>query len=126
MAAASSTSALAGLSGTQATITALAATALDDIFSGAKTLQHFQVDCTSNSGENVYFKAYDQASPTVGTTAPDIVLKGFKGVTKTYSIMPTGTAFDTNSAVSVACVQEAGQAGTTAPSGTIDVKVLTA
>ena len=124
MAAASSTSALSGLSGTQATITALAATSLNDIFSGAKTVQQIEVDFTANSAENGYVKMWDSASPTVGTTAPDFCFKGFKGAVKTYSIMPRPTPFDTGH--SVACVQEAGQAGTTAPSGTVNVKVLTA
>ena len=113
-----------GLADNQLTIKDLGATSKDDMFGGSgKVIRQIQVDCTANSGEDVYVKLYDAASATVGTTAPGIVVKGFKGVVRTYDIFPSGSEFVTG--VTAACVQEKGQAGTTAPSGTVDVVILT-
>lgn len=105
-------------------VTSLDATPANDINpgDGAARVYEVVIDATSNSGEHVYVKFYDNASPTVGTTDAHMVLKGYKGTKKTY-VFPKGKAFAT--ACSVAAVQEkGGGAGTTSPSGTVDVTVI--
>ncbi len=96
------------------------ATPEDAFTGGAKTV--YMVDINNPSAEKVYAKLYDAATATVGTTAVDCLLPCAAGSAIAYSI-PDGLNFATN--VSMACVQEAGDGGTTAPSSTVTVKVLT-
>ena len=96
------------------------ATKEDDIGSGAKTV--YMVDINNPSAEKVYFKGYDNASPTVGATAVDLLLPCAAGARRQYTFTK-GLNFAT--ALSTACVQEAGDAGTTSPSSAVTTKVLT-
>lgn len=96
------------------------ATAEDDIGGGAKTV--YMVDINNPSAEKVYFKGYDDASPTVGNTAVDLLLPCAAGARRQYCF-PKGLNFSTG--LSTACVQESGDGGTTAPSSSVTVKVLT-
>lgn len=96
------------------------ATASDAITGGAKTV--YLVDISNPSAEKVYAKLYNNASPTVGTTAVDGLFPCEAGSTIAY-VFPDGLNYATN--VSIACVQEAGDGGTTNPSSTVVVKILT-
>ena len=95
-------------------------TASDAITGGAKTV--YVVDINNTSAEKVYTKLYNNAAPSVGSTAVDGLFPCAAGSTIAYAI-PDGLNYDTN--VSVACVQEAGDAGTTGPSSVVTVKLLT-
>ena len=87
------------------------------------TIYGAKIDCSANTGEKVYVKFYNSASPTVGTTAARMVLSCPAGSTRNYMFPRSLGSFDT--AVVVAAVREAGGgAGATAPSGTVAVKVL--
>lgn len=92
----------------------------NDLNDGAGDLYVVKIDCTDNTGEDVYVCFYDHATPTVGTTDPELCLKGIAGTVKHY-IFHDRLYFGT--AVSVACVQEKGGGGATAPSGTVAVTI---
>jgi hypothetical protein len=99
----------------------LANASVNSIFGGVGKVYIVKIDATSNTGQDVYVKGYDSAAPTVGSEAADLVLIGKRGVVTEYTF-PRGIAFATD--ISMACVQEAGGlAGTTSPSGTVDVEV---
>lgn len=79
-----------------------------------------QIDCTSNTAEDVYLCFYDQSgAPSFGDD-PDMCLWGKKAVATEY-LFPRGSwSFAT--AMTIVCVQEAsGGTAFTAPSGTVTV-----
>ena len=87
------------------------------------------IDCTANTGEDVYVRFYNHVAPTVGTTTANMVLKGYKGTVKTYTFRRYMTEAEEadiwNAAISAACVTEAGGgAGATGPSGTVNVTLI--
>lgn len=100
--------------------TALAATA-QEVAGGAVNVHQVEVDCSSNTGEDVYVAFYNSTTPTVGTTEPRMLLKGVAGERKTYSFRRPLTAFAT--ALYAAAVREKGAKGTTPPSGSVKVTV---
>ena len=93
------------------------ATSENDVNSGAATLYGIKADNSANSAAS-FVKLYNNAAPTVGTTAPDIILK-VKGSKIRRVLFPKGIAFGT--ALSYACVTTGGTGGTSNP--TSDVKV---
>lgn len=110
----------AGVATSGRKFTTLNATSVDDAGGATNTtIFSIEIDATANTGEDVYFKLYDNAAPTVGTTAPNMVLKQLAGTKKTW-VCKRGQVFTD---VSVACVQEPGQGGTTSPSGVVDVDI---
>lgn len=91
------------------TDTNLTATADQNIRSGATTLYQVKIDNSANSSI-VYLQLFDNASPTVGTTAPNMVLPCPASTSKTYVIdLSNGYPFVT--ALSLAC--------TTLPTGAV-------
>lgn len=96
------------------------ATPENNVGSGGKTVK--MVDINNPSAEKVYFKGYNNASPTVGNTAVDLLLPCVAGARRQYTF-PKGLNFAT--ALSFACVQNPGDGGTTVPSSAVTVKVLT-
>jgi hypothetical protein len=99
----------------------LSNTPQNDIHEAGAQVYGVDIDCLQNPGEDVYVKFYDNAAPTVGTTDAEMVLRGKSGVVTPY-VFPIGIPFVT--ALSVACVKEAGGgAGTTGPSGTVNVTI---
>lgn len=103
------------------------ATADTDITGGGNlVVTTIEVDALTNSlgaGLVAYLKLYDNGNPTVGTTAPDMVLPTKGGVRHIFQISGGGYTFGT--AVSMACVTDGGgDAGTTSP--TTDVIVIVA
>ncbi len=79
------------------------------------TVSSVAVDNTDGAGA-VYTKFYNSATPTVGTTAPSLIIRTPAG-RKTVRMFRTTLAFGT--ALSSATVQEAGTAGTTSPASTV-------
>lgn len=80
-----------------------------------------QVRLENGSGtQDVYFKAYNNAAPTIGTTAPNVQYKGKAGkITEVTCVQ--GMAFGT--AITFAGVTEKGTAGTTNPSVSCGAKI---
>ena len=99
------------------------ATAENDVRSGAATVFYVFIDNTANTAIS-YFKAWNNAAPTVGTTAPDMVLPCPASARITYWFGGEGMAtFAT--ALSIACVTTAGTAGTTSPTNDVTVRIGT-
>ncbi len=84
------------------------------------TLDGVLINNTRNT-HKVYVKIYDNADPSVGTTAPDCVLVADAGATVAYTFS-FGIAF---SNFSFACVQEPGTSGATNPDNDVVVSCLT-
>jgi hypothetical protein len=72
-----------------------------------------------NSGK-VFVRLYNLASPTVGSNAPDVILM-FPNGARQYSF-PEGVSFGT--ALSYACVTEAGTSGSTSPSSNVSMTII--
>ena len=98
----------------------------DDIFDsgGASTLILAKIDNTANAAATSYLCVYNAINPTVGTTAPDIVIPVVGGATVSVAMYRSSTpSVALGTGISVACKTTGGTAGTTNP--TSDV-VLTA
>jgi hypothetical protein len=87
--------------------------------SAAGAMRALRADNSLGTGQ-VHFKAYNNLTPTVGTTAPDVVVKVPAGKIVDLAI-PGGVNFATG--IAIACVQEAGTGGTTAPAAAVSVKL---
>ena len=97
------------------------ATSEDNINSGAATLHLVYIDNTANAAKS-YTKFWDNTGPTVGTTAPDMVIPCDASSTATLAI-PAGVAFGT--AISFATVTDGGgTAGTTNPTSNVIVELV--
>lgn len=81
-----------------------------------------EIDNSNNASDTVYLKLYNNASPTVGTTHPDLILPAPSGVKLTYAT-PQGVSFAT--ALSMACVKTAGTDGTDGPGATVTARLIT-
>jgi hypothetical protein len=95
------------------------ATADNNVLGTSATL--YGVYISNASEQIVYVKLWNHAGPTVGTTAPDEQYPCPASGTRMYTIAE-GTAYGTG--ISMACVQEAGTAGTTSPSAAVKVRLL--
>lgn len=93
----------------------------DNVTGAASTVHSIQIDNTANSGTRVFFKLYDAADPTIGTTAPDYVLPVQGGAKRTF-ISSDGFVFST--AVSYACVTGAAKSDTTGPSSAVKIVLI--
>ena len=110
----------AGVATSGRKFTGLNATSQNDVGGASNTrIYSIEIDATANTGEDVSFKLWDNAAPTVGTTAPNMTMRCPKGTKKTW-LCKRGQLFTD---VSIACTKEKGQAGTTSPSGTVDVDI---
>ena len=99
--------------------TAVNATKVENINSGAATLYAVKMDNSANSSTATFFKLYDATSITVGTTTPNMTFKVAGGAT-TRVIIPKGISFATG--ISYAAVTDGGgTAGTTAPTNAIGI-----
>jgi hypothetical protein len=97
-------------------------TAQNDINSGAVTgVYRIKINAAQNPAEDVYVRCYNHASPTVGTTAAELLIPCKRGRQFTWEF-PMGVAFGT--ALSVATVKDKGAtAGNSAPTGIVDVTI---
>ena len=97
------------------------ATSEDNVRNGATTVYMVDVDNSANAAIT-YVKLYDSTGPTVGTTAPDIILKVTASARKVFVLDPGGIAFTTG--LSFASLTAGGTAGTTGPTSDVIVKIL--
>lgn len=98
------------------------ATSEDDVRSGSTTVYIVDVDNSSVAAIS-YTKLYNNTGPTVGTTAPDVVLMTPASTRRVFVLGLEGVAFGTG--LSVATVTGAGTAGTTDPTASVIVRILT-
>lgn len=102
------------------TDTNLGATADQNIRSGATTLYQVKIDNSANASI-VYLQCYDNTSPTVGSTIPNMILPCPASTSKTYVIdLSAGYPFVT--ALSLACTTA--PTGNTAPASAVIVSLL--
>lgn len=97
------------------------ATPNDDVRAGASTVYQVDIDNTAN-GAATFVKFYDNAAPSVGTTAPDYIFRVPASVRKVFTLDLSGIAFAT--ALSFAAVTAGGTAGTSNPSSNCAVRIL--
>ena len=96
-------------------------TAETNVADGAFTLHSIVADNAAN-GAASYLKAYNNAAPTVGTTAPDLVLLVPASKKRVYTFLGGAAMFTT--ACSLAAVTTAGTAGVTGPTSAMLVSVV--
>lgn len=97
------------------------ATAKNSVTGAAGTAYQIDIDNSGNAIEAVFFKIYDNAAPTVGTTAPDFIIKVPANQRRGMAI-PEGLDFNN---LSIACVTAGGTAGITDPSVAVTVRLVT-
>lgn len=97
------------------------ATANNAVTGASGTLYMVDIDNSGNSDNAAFLKIYDNASPTIGTTAPDLVFKVLVNQRRSF-VLPDGVSF-TN--LSFACVTTGGTAGTTSPTNDVTVRMVT-
>ena len=97
------------------------ATSEDNVRNGATTVYMVDVDNSANAAVT-YVKLYDSTGPTVGTTAPDMILKVTASARKVFVFDMAGIAFTTG--LSFASLTAGGTAGTTGPTSDVIVKIL--
>lgn len=95
-------------------------TAENNVNDGAATIYSIVIDNTANAATS-YIKFYNAAAPTVGTTAPDMILMMPASVEREFTF-PDGVVF--SSALSWAGVTTAGTAGTTGPTSNVVMRVV--
>lgn len=117
---AQSTSSVSGLSAVIVTETSASSTPNTDVRAGATTVYQVDIDNTLPAAAT-FVKLYDAASPSVGTTAPDYILKIASGKRKVFTLALDGVPF-TN--LSFAAVTAGGTAGTGNPSAACPVRIL--
>ena len=109
--------------------TAANATLIANVFAKtAPKLISVKLDNSANTTESVYLKLYentnsDGQSITVGTTVPVFILKCPASSTVEMYI-PQGLTFTSSNYAHMAVTTENGIAGTTAPTGTVQVTLL--
>ena len=87
-----------------------------------------KIDASSNPDENVYLCLYrdttaDGSAVTVGTTEPETVIKCISG-SSVEVVFPCGAASTNSEYLHLAVKQEAGTAGSTAPTGTVAITLI--
>ena len=97
------------------------ATAENNVRGGATTVYLVDVDNALNAAVT-YTKLYNNTGPTVGTTAPDVILMTPASTRRVFSQGLEGVSFGT--ALSFASVTAGGTAGTTSPTSDVTVRIL--
>ena len=92
----------------------------DTIKASSGTIYTVEIN-NSNNSANSYIRFFDHASPTVGSTIPEMVLKCPASTTVTYQFV-LGVAFGT--AITIAGLTVGGTSGTTSPTNNVIVKVV--
>ena len=95
----------------------------DAVDATSGTIHSVSVDNTANAAAVSYLKMWDAASGsvTVGTTAPDYIIK-IPAATKRTVVFHDGLAYGTG--LVVACLTTAGTAGTTGPTSDVVVEII--
>jgi hypothetical protein len=99
------------------------ATAEADVLSGTGTIFMVTIDNTAN-GAVSYTKIYDAASATVGTTAPDFILRTTASTKQTFVFGAPGSGVALTTGLTFATVTAAGTAGTTSPTSNVIVEIM--
>lgn len=97
----------------------MGSTADQNIRAGATTLYQVKIDNTNNASP-VYLQCFDNAAPTVGTTAPNLLLPCPASTSKMYVLDFTGYPFGT--ALSIACTTT--PVGAVSPASSVTVSLL--
>lgn len=92
------------------------ATSESDLNPGAATLYLVSVDNSANASQKVFLKLYNATAPTIGTTAPDVIIPVPGGSTVTMAVLE-GLSFATG--ISAACVTAGGTGGITNPTSDV-------
>jgi hypothetical protein len=109
--------------------TAANATKVANVFGKtAATLISINLNNSANSTETVYLKLYEDTSATaqsttVGTTVPVFIMK-CPASSSVEMYIPQGLAFSSSNYAHMAVTTESGIAGTTAPTGTVQVTLI--
>tara|TARA_R110000824_G_scaffold43107_3_gene126503 strand:- start:201 stop:563 length:363 start_codon:yes stop_codon:yes gene_type:complete len=82
----------------------------------------WSIDIDNANAHTTYVRLWDNLNPTNGTTDPDWILS-VAANTRKVVVVPSGASFLLG--VSMAAVQDAGTAGTTAPAAPVVVKMVT-
>lgn len=95
------------------------------VVSGAKKIVSLELDNSLNSAAT-FFKMWDLASGsvTVGTTAPDWIIKVAASEKPVINVPSADTPFKFATAISWAAVTTAGTAGTTSPTSAFKVRAI--
>ena len=101
--------------------TDIEATAQNNVTGASSTIYFIDIDNSAN-GAASFLKIYDHAAPTVGTTDPDWVVR-VAASTRSQVVFPQGLA--TTTGISLACVTTGGTGGTTSPTSSVILYVLT-
>ena len=91
-----------------------------NVTGAAGTLYIIDVDNTGNPADQACLKLYDNAAPTVGSTAPEMVVR-VKANQRRGVVIPEGWDF---AALSFACVTSPGTAGVVAPANPVIVRIV--
>lgn len=97
------------------------ATADNNVTGASGKIYAIDVDNSANSADTAFLKIYDTAAPTVGTTAPDHIVRVLP-TQRRQVVIPEGLDF---TALSFACVKAGGTAGVTAPASPVIVRMVT-
>lgn len=97
------------------------ATSEANINSGAATLYLISVDNSANASAKSFLKLWNATAPTVGTTAPSMIIPVAGGATVTLAIME-GLSFDVG--LSFATLTTGGTGGITNPTSDVIVVLV--
>ena len=97
------------------------ATPENNLNGGALTVYQVVIDNQLNPSLKVFTKFYNNAAPTIGTTAPDMIIKTPGGVSRTWFFLE-GIPFAT--ALSLATVTTGGTGGVTSPTSDVTVTIF--
>ena len=79
-----------------------------------------KLDNTNNTNEHAWLKVYNHATPTVGTTAPEVIVRARKGKA-VHVIFAKGQTLAT--ATTIAAVSAGGTGGTSPPTEAVNAEV---
>lgn len=99
------------------------ATSEANVNGGAATIYLIEIDNTTNSATTVYLKLYNATAPTIGTTAPDIIIP-CPGGSIVRASLGAATAISFGTGLSFACVTAGGTGGTGSPTNDVAVAIV--
>lgn len=86
------------------------------------SIYQIDVDNTANIADDVYIKIYNDGSPVVGQSDPDLIILVKNSIRRSL-VIPEGMEFDT--AISYCCVVEPGTEGSTDPTEDVILRLVT-
>lgn len=106
--------------GTQLSVITAADANEQTVYGSAGAIIWGEIDNTNNPSYAVWAKFYDNATPTVGTTVPTMIVKCRAGTVTQFA---NGRKWDYATAITCACVKTGGTGGTTSPDNKVTIKV---